>query len=522
VGIAVPSDVKVRVVCQYVALAVGSALFLWPFVRVLWRVGDEGVFVYGAVRVFDGEVPSRDFFEVIGPGSFYWLALFFKLFGISWVTTRLALVVTAVATTLVLYWLTRRLNSRHGILSVLILLVLGVPLWPAISQHVDSNLFALLSFGALLIWHETGRRAALTVSGMLGGLTTCFMQQKGLVLVGSYLLVLWIRRRDKGDFTGAVGCLFAGYAGIVLPVILAFALAGAGGDLLYANVVWPLSQYHTVNSLPYAYALWELMVPNWMALLRLVSPPWAAAIIGALLVMPFVLVMSLPVVLGVLAFWRRHASVTSVPCPYWIVGFALWVSEIHRKDIQHLIWGSPVLMLLCVHLWQERSDVISRVVSRVVVLGTVLVALLYLTIASAAQTRVETRRGAVYTFKKDDALAFLNTNTEIGEEVFVYPYYSMYYFLSGTRNATRFSILMYQINTEAQFKEAVHDIDRKAVRYVLWDTLVTGKNLQYWFPSYRQPPEQELVVEPYLKERYDVIGYRNDFRILRRRPTGPG
>ena len=511
-----------RVVCQYVALAVGSALFLWPFLRVLWRVGDEGVLVYGAVRVFDGEVPSRDFFEVIGPGSFYWLALFFKLFGISWGTTRLALGVTAVATTLVLYWLTRRMNSGHGVIPVAILLVLGVPLWPAISHHLDSNLFALLSFGAILIWQETGRRAALCVSGILGGLTTCFMQQKGLVLAGSYLLVLWILRRDKSDFTRAVGYLLTGYAAVVFPVIVAFALVGAGGDLLYANVVWPLSRYHTVNSLPYAYALWEMMVPNWTALLRVVSPPWAASLICALLVMPFVLVMLLPVALGVLALWRRHESVTSETWPYWIVGFALWVSEIHRKDIQHLIWGSPVLMLLCIHLWQKRSDVISRVLSRVVVLGTVLLALLYLTIANAAQTRVETRRGPVYTFKKDDALAFLNANTEIGEEIFVYPYYSMYYFLSGTRNATRFSFLIYQINTEAQFEEAVRDIEKKEVRYVLWDTLAAGENLKYWFPSYHQPPEQELVVEPYLKERYEQIGYGNDFRILRRRPTSPG
>ena len=52
------------------------------------------------------------------------------------------------------------------------------------------------------------------------------------------------------------------------------------------------------------------------------------------------------------------------------------------------------------------------------------------------------------------------------------------------------------------------------MRYVLWDTLAAGENLKFWFPSYHRPLEQELVVEPYLKERYDQIGYGNDFRIL--------
>ena len=66
---------------RYALVGLGSAAYLYPFLRVLWRVGDEGTLVYGAQRVAEGAVPYRDFFEVMGPGTFYWLGLFFKLFG---------------------------------------------------------------------------------------------------------------------------------------------------------------------------------------------------------------------------------------------------------------------------------------------------------------------------------------------------------------------------------------------------------------------------------------------------------
>jgi len=133
-----------------------------------------------------------------------------------------------------------------------------------------------------------------------------------------------------------------------------------------------------------------------------------------------------------------------------------------------------------------------------------------------AQTRIVTRRGVVYTFADDAALAFLDHQVQPGEPVFVYPYYPMYYFLSETTNPTRFSILMYNINTDAQFREAISELERKKVRYVLWDTYVNGPNLKRWFPSYRHPSPDKLLMEPYLAEHYEQIGSKNGFRLMQR------
>lgn len=100
-----------------------TVAYLLPFTQVLSRVGDEGTIIYGAQRVCEGAIPGRDFVEVIGPGAFYWLALFFKLFGTGWQVTRLYLLLTGVATVMLLYDIARQV-CRESVAIVLWLFVL--------------------------------------------------------------------------------------------------------------------------------------------------------------------------------------------------------------------------------------------------------------------------------------------------------------------------------------------------------------------------------------------------------------
>src|SRR5215472_13964116 len=92
----------------YIAFILCAGLYLLPFMRVLLPAEDQGTMLYGAVRVMEGQLPSRDFFEVMGPGTFWWLALFLKLFGTNWFATRVSLMVTSLATATLMYVLTRR------------------------------------------------------------------------------------------------------------------------------------------------------------------------------------------------------------------------------------------------------------------------------------------------------------------------------------------------------------------------------------------------------------------------------
>jgi hypothetical protein len=134
------------------------------------------------------------------------------------------------------------------------------------------------------------------------------------------------------------------------------------------------------------------------------------------------------------------------------------------------------------------------------------------------KTPVHSRRGTLYAARPDAALEFLLTHTTPGEDVFVYPYPPMYYFLADVHNPTRFSNLMYHLNTKAQFREAVQDLDTAKPRYVLWDTVFTGDSMRSLFPAYHDPPRDQLIVEPYFETHYRQIGFENGVRILERDP----
>ena len=85
------------VVRKYLFFTICASLYLLPFMRVS-VVFDEGTLLYGAVRIVQGQVFARDFLEVMGPGTFYWLAAFFKVFGVTFLASRICLFLSSLVT----------------------------------------------------------------------------------------------------------------------------------------------------------------------------------------------------------------------------------------------------------------------------------------------------------------------------------------------------------------------------------------------------------------------------------------
>jgi len=507
-----------------------ALIYLFFFLRVLWRIGDEGTLVYGAQLVAQGSLPYRDFFEVMGPGSFYWLALFFKLFGIHFWVARAVLLLTGALITLLIYWMTRRLyRGPLDLLPSLFFLVVSIPLWPGTSHHWDSDLFALLSVAAFFLWQDRRRWWLLALAGVLAGLTSCFLQQKGVLLVLTLLLLVWVNGyragESKVDVASDAGLLLAGFAAVVALVLIFFYASGGLPELLYANLVWPLNSYRDINRLPYGYFLQSFYLHYYEEILPLLST-LLSRVMALLLTIPLLLIVCLPALLMVLAGFasldrtHRDRIFSARMLPYWAVGFALWISELHRPDIFHLIYGSPllpiILLVICSQVLANQRKVFIACVGLIMV-GMALFGTFNLLPAVGAWQEIASRRGSIYAPKQDSALQFLMERTKPGDYVFVYPYYPMYYFLADLKNPTRYSILLYHINTDDQFKEVLKDLEQKRVKYVLWDTLVAGKNLQNWFPNYQQPYEQNLYLERYLEDHYLFIDILNGFKIMRLR-----
>ena len=232
--------------------------------------------MYGAVLVADGSIPYKDFFEVMGPMTFFWLASFFKIFGSDLVVARGLLLFTGASIILLIYLLTKKYyEGPFDYLPAIFYMVISLPLWPVNNHHWDSNLFAILAIYLFLNWWNKGGLKYLIYSGFIAGIATCFMQQKGLLLFFCFIALLLVRFRydrqiEINLITNSLALMLS-YAFVGILVIAFFYVNEGLSELIYANFFWPLSQYQIVNRMPYGYGLKELFFPEWLMNLNLLS-----------------------------------------------------------------------------------------------------------------------------------------------------------------------------------------------------------------------------------------------------------
>jgi hypothetical protein len=520
---------QTAVVARWILGLLATGLYLWLFLRVQWRIGDEGSIVYGAARVIEGAVPYRDFFEVMGPGTFFWLALWFKALGTSWLTSRVAVLATALVSASAIYYATtRQYRGRLAAIPAALYTVVTVPLWPAANHHFDSNMWVLLAFAVSVSAPRFNPKTSV-LTGVLAGLCSTIMPQKGVLFVAGFCIARLIDRTRSRQWRGAVAeTLWTAGPFLLVGATLAvfFWSRDALSELIYANLIWPATRYHSVNVVPYAYGLREFALQQFAPVFAAVLPSPLSGVATALAMSPLIFIAILPFVAAALLLYgvvvRDWAAprTARVPWGYWCAGFALFASEFHRADLTHLTYGSPILLIAVIVALAHARGLLAVTMRRTLVSGVALLAAVLALVGSTAATAMETRSGDIRLLRPDDALDFLHETVSAGEQVFVYPYYPMYYFLANVRNPTRYSILMHHINTPQQFDEVIRDLEAGQVRYVLWDTFVAGANLTRWFPGYQDPPANEQRLERYLDDHYNVVGIKNRFRILQRKQAG--
>jgi hypothetical protein len=240
---------------------------------------------------------------------------------------------------------------------------------------------------------------------------------------------------------------------------------------------------------------------------------------AALLITPFLFVAALPALLPALAARYRSNTVRPEFLLYWLCGWALWLAEIHRKDICHLVFGSPLLMILCIYYLQQYRAKAADLALQILAISAACLAGFNLFLALSAHP-VATRVGSVAVFKNVPLLALLDDKVARDEEIFAYPYCPMYYFLSATTNPTRYGALLYNFNTPSQFDEVIRVLEHRRVRYVLWDTNFETKVVPAKFPASARMPSGEFIIEPYLESRYKLVKEEDGVRLLERKDQG--
>ena len=489
-----------------------AILYILPFMRVLMVGTDEGTLDYGALRILQGQVFARDFFEVIGPGTFYWLAGFFKVFGVTFLSTRICLFVTSIGTAYLMYYLSRRTCGKYRALPCIILAATSFGgLWPAISHHDDSNLFALAAVASIDLWERRNLKWLLILGGLMAGCTTAILQPKGILLIIGLLAFLVIQRRLGGGLISSLGLVLGGYTFILGAIILYFWRMAALHDLIFANVIWPSAHYGTVNAVSYAHGILFNYWDHWMGA-RAVFP--GIIVLALVMMVPIIYVAGLPVLLPLLGASVRWNWKQPQIRLLWLSGIAVWVSELHRTDMTHLVFGSPILIILSIHYLSAYANKSAMMLLQALTISSVCLAGFNLLVLTAAHT-VQTRMGSIRMFTDWRSHVFVEQNIPAGEEIFAYPYNPSFYFMHGLTNPTRFSLLTYNYNTSDQFEEVVQVLDSKKIKYVIWDVGFQHAEANVFLTGVISREQQ--IVEPYLESHYDIVTVIDGKRIMRRK-----
>jgi hypothetical protein len=210
-------------------LALGAALIAgFTLLRGIDHF-DEGIVLQAARRVAAGQLPYRDFLWSYGPGHPYLLGLSFKLFGPSLLGWRIVRLVTVAVTSLVVFFLTRRLAGTRWALLAWLTAACALAQPANASPFPPALLFALAAVAVASTPGLTGRRALL--AGALVALAAVWRLDFGIYGgVGAAVAVLLSGGAPR-ERLGLLVRMGIAAVGLTLLAYLPFLIATGPSDL---------------------------------------------------------------------------------------------------------------------------------------------------------------------------------------------------------------------------------------------------------------------------------------------------
>ena len=220
-------------------------LFRFPAVPILFE-GDHAVHLSNAWRLFQGEVPFRDFFMFTFPGTEFYYLLLFKLFGVQiWLLNATIFLLLFGLSAVGLFFSRRLLDDWAVYLPVSIFLIIGFRPLGIDGSHRFFSVLAVLCAVAVLFTKRTPLR--LFLAGTLCGLASTFTQPRGLVGIAAVVVFLFFEKiytnRSLSVFIRAALWTIIPFA-LIISFISIYFIAAAGFDTFYfSTFVFPVKHY---------------------------------------------------------------------------------------------------------------------------------------------------------------------------------------------------------------------------------------------------------------------------------------
>ncbi len=451
--------------------------------------GDEGIAAVDAWRLLRGEVPHADFFEIVPPVSFLPTALAFRLFGATVAAERglslLYALLLAVGCERLLARFTKDLTARA--LVVAFLVPFGVLNWPMPSHHWAAT---LLQVYALLALHAALRGprplAWSAAAGALAGWAGLSLQDQGALfaLLVPLLGFPWVAEAARRRRLLAGWLL--GLASAAAPVLLWLLSRVPPGELLRQWVLFPASQYATVNSSQFAFPWREiasaLTGPGFREA-PLVMAAYAVTQCFTTLLPPASLAAATALLL------RRRGDELAEAGLLAGGALALVLTCLRRYMLTNLFWAAPVPLVLVAWAASAAAGPGRRPALRWlarggawVVTAACLLAAFHFGAVSSSPARTVTVRGPAGALRFTDPyrggqlqelLDAVEREVPPGAPLFCRGYIPLVNFLALRPNPTRYTFFVPPYNTADQGAEWVRSLRRGGV---VWGVSQTDRS----------------------------------------------
>src|ERR1700722_14570615 len=214
----------------------------WLYARRFVLIGDEGIFVDGARRILDGQVPYRDFFIVMGPGTFWLSALALRALGLTLAASRAVMVLDLSTMAACVFWLVSRVNAAYAawVAAVLVILETADSSIALPTHRWDSAAFA--TFAVTICAAQPGRWG-IFAAGCGAAFAGWITPPAALVCLA---LAGWLWFEDRAKLWPFV----AGCAAVTICCATALAIQGALSPMIH-QLFWTGSNYSASNHMLY-------------------------------------------------------------------------------------------------------------------------------------------------------------------------------------------------------------------------------------------------------------------------------
>ncbi len=532
------------------------SLYFGPYLnRYMYR--DEGNWVYGVERLYNGEIVYRDFFEYIFPGIYFLLLLFYKLFGLNFTAARIPLFMALILAGFLIYLLSKRLKDSvwFGALCLLFYLSIILPGWDALSHHIFSVTASLLAIYAFCRFIESGyKRKNLIFCGLASALVPFFTQSTGayVVIAGNVFLILHHlliskceasslgSRLDIKRLIGQLGIYNLVIGLFFLPVLGFFYAHSALDDMTYHTFTWIMENYKLDTALSYfAEEIPIILMPlthfSFSALVSSIKEIF----IGYFQIIGFSLTLAY---IGFKSLIKKEyiKSNAHYLLLFGAIGLAVFLASLSNpRDLQirtMSIVGYMLFFYCCFEFLAIDHTKPRFALSNTIKVTLFSVVLLFLTTdlfydnigRSLAyynnSYKVHTPRGTITADIKtgkhlEELYAIIEQYTAPGEDVFMYYHQSLLYFLFDRHNPTRFNTIDFYY-TPGQMADAITSLKRSKPKIVFRDDFIRRRGHEVKFSTFFTPEQmRNNPVERYVKAHYRLIKNTGSVEIYVRVPV---